>query len=109
MCAFHILHSNDIGQITNCSNCNHFKVCFGNCLLFLNTTQFRAFNKHINNLYDRHYADMLLTDEKLFIHTKSDNLMIALSTDELKNLCELLNKSFIMLQLNTIINPKTEQ
>lgn len=103
MCKAKILSNNSFGCITTCKKSKQIHVGFGNLLLVLNQNEFSDFKNHISSLHQKHLKEME-EGKKLFIRTKTQNLMIALNVTELNDLKNLLLEASLMFEVEQLLN-----
>lgn len=104
MCKAKILSNNSFGCITTCKKSKQIQVGFGNLLLVLNQNEFSDFKKHISSLHQKHLKEME-EGKKLFIGTKTQNLMISLNAAELNEFKNILLEASLMLEVEQLLNP----
>lgn len=108
MCKAILLNNNTLGCVVSCPCCTHIQVGFGNVMSVFSHKEFNCFTSHINSLYTKHYTELITNNNKIFLHTDTEKLFLALNADELKGLCDLLRGAEIMLYVNKILHPESQ-
>lgn len=103
MCKIDMLNRNDFGCIVSCPCCEDIHLGIGSLIYIFNTEEFECFHSSVNRLYEKHYADMLLTGEKLFLKTHNKKMILAFNPNELKLLWELLSESVLILEIKNVL------
>jgi predicted lipase len=103
MCKIEVLNQNKFASVLRCSSCNDLHIGYGSVIQTLDIEEFEQFAKIIDDLYEKHYSELLLNGERLFIRTDSTRLVLAFNTDELKALWEILQESLVLIQLESIL------
>ncbi|GEM_PF-4481432 len=98
-----ILNQNELGCVMSCSANNDIHLGFGMVIYVLSHCEFENFSRSINNLYEKHYSDMMLNGKKVFFNTDSEKIVLAFNTDELKSIWLLVNEALIMLEVNNVL------
>lgn len=103
MCQIEMLNQNELGCVMRFTASKDIHLGFGMIIYILSPGEFENLSLCLNNLYEEHYGDMMLSGKKIFFKTDSKKMVLALNTDELKSIWMLVNEALIMLQVKNLL------
>lgn len=104
-CSDNIYHKNQFGSTCKCECLNAVHVQFGTVTLLLTRPQCRDFHAYISEALEAESHVLEDPEDRcIFIPTRDNSLMFAVTFNELKQLGDLLNHTSLMLDVEEALN-----
>lgn len=103
MCKPNTLHHNKHGYVSWCAECQHMSVAFGNLMMALAPAQLEGFIRILSIDADS-YKGKICIGEKAFVYNSdSAHVKMVLNYKEVEQLLDLLNKAWLIHQVNELL------
>jgi len=104
MCNSKILHLNEHGCISMCTECSKIQVCFGTTVTTHSRSEFEEFCIYIKKMNIKYADTDNIYAKKVFIRTALDNLSFVYSSFDLVNLDDLLSQAKAIITVQSILD-----
>ena len=99
-----ILHENAFGYVAKCKCCNDLQLGLGNIVLTFTEAEYKQFDLFFDEVREVFETEknMKCSNQKYFIRTNYNGMVLSFTYQELRNTIELLNFSNVMLCVNEL-------
>lgn len=102
-CNYQLISSNQLGNVMHCPDCNQFIIGLGTVILKFCPEQSDMFGKALVKASKDISEDYYEMDQKIFLKTPVNNLMIALNFKELTLAIELVEYALLRFEVESLI------